>query len=156
MAFGTVLFTLLGQGTTIQFLLARLGLTERPQHRVAQEINMGKLFAAQAGFRQLEDLYRQGLLPVDMWDRMRKDYQQTQQESTEEMELLFLEHPELERAVLLQARREALQAEGGALSEALRRGLLSNDVYDELRTDIDYRLEAVSIIQNFTQSGVEH
>jgi len=152
MAFGTVLFTLLVQGTTIQFLLKRLGLTERPRHQVAQEANLGKFFAAQAGLHQLEDLHRQGLLPSGMWDGMQKDYVQTRQELAEEMELMFVEHPELERELLLQARREALQAERAALGEALRRGLLSAEVHEQLRTDIDLRLEAVAMIQLFTKN----
>jgi CPA1 family monovalent cation:H+ antiporter len=155
MAFGTVLFSLLIQGTTIQFLLKRLGLTERPQHQVAQETNLGKFFAAQAGLHQLENLHRQGLLPGGMWDGMQKDYVQTRQELTEEMDLMFVEYPELEREVLLKARREALQAERAALGEALRRGLLAADVHEELRTNINLRLEAVAMIQTFTQRSGE-
>ena len=49
--------------------------------------------------------------------------------------------------MLLQARREALQAERGALGDALRRGFLSEHVYTELVTDINYRLEALDLIQ---------
>lgn len=35
---------------------------------------------------------------------------------------LFARHPDLEREILLQARRKALQAERGALSDGLRQG----------------------------------
>jgi hypothetical protein len=66
---------------------------------------------------------------------------------------LFVEHPELEREMLLQARREALQAERGALGDALRRGLLSEHTYEELRTDVDHRLEALEMIQANIQEG---
>jgi hypothetical protein len=59
---------------------------------------------------------------------------------------LFVEHPELERETLLKSRREALEAERAALNDALRQGLLSETVYEELREDLDRRLYAVSII----------
>jgi CPA1 family monovalent cation:H+ antiporter len=153
MTFGVVLFTLLVQGTTIQFLLTRLGLTERPEHRVRREKQLGRLFTARAGLRRLEQLHREGLLTDEMWVGLREDYHQARDQLVEEMSELFIEHPELEREMLLQARREALQAERGALGDALRRGLLSEHTYEELRADVDHRLEALEMIQANIQEG---
>ncbi len=147
MTFGVMLFTLLVQGTTIQFLLDRLGLTQQPPHRIAREKRLGQFFAAQAGMRRLEDLRREGLLLDEMWNGLRADYLRAQKRVTDRMIQLFHDHAELEREMLLQARREALQAERGALGDALRRGFLSEHVYTELVTDIDYRLEALNLIQ---------
>ncbi len=147
MTFGVLLFTLLVQGTTIQFLLDRLGLTRQPPHRVAREKRLGQFFAAQAGLRHLESLHHEGLLLDEMWDGLRADYVQDQKHVTEHMVQLFHDHAELEREVLVQARREALQAERGALGDALRRGLLSEHVYADLVSDIDHRLEALDLIQ---------
>lgn len=148
MTFGVLLFTLLGQGTTIQFLLDRLGLTQQPPHRVAREKRLGQYFAGRAGLRRLEHLHREGLLLDEMWDGLRVDYLRDQKHVVEHMIQLFHDHAELERELLIQARREALQAERGALGDALRRGLLSEHVYEELLTDIDYRLEALDLIQS--------
>jgi CPA1 family monovalent cation:H+ antiporter len=153
MTFGVVLFTLLVQGTTIQFLLTRLGLTQRPEHRVRREKQLGRLFTARAGLRRLEQLHREGLLTDEMWVGLREDYHQARDQLVEEMSELFIEHPELEREMLLQARREALQAERGALGDALRRGLLSEHTYEELRADVDHRLEALEMIQANIQEG---
>jgi CPA1 family monovalent cation:H+ antiporter len=147
MTFGVLLFTLLVQGTTIQFLLDRLRLTRQPAHRIAREKAVGQFFAARAGLRRLEDLHGEGLLLDEMWDGLRVDYQRTQKQVMERMGDLFHEHAELEREMLLQARREALQAESGALGDALRRGLLAEHVYEELVTDVDCRLEALELIQ---------
>jgi CPA1 family monovalent cation:H+ antiporter len=147
MTFGVMLFTLLVQGTTVQFLLDRLGLTQRPPHRVAREKRLGQFFAAQAGLHRLEHLRSEGLLLDEMWAGLRADYLRAQKHVTEHMIQLFHDHAELEREMLLQARREALQAERGALGDALRRGFLSEHVYTELVTDIDYRLEALALIQ---------
>lgn len=150
MAFGVVLFTLLGQGTTIQFLLKRLGLTERPEQIVAREMRLGRLYATQAGLHRLADLRHDGLLAGDVWAGLRDEYYRTSEQLAEEMSQLFAEHPDLEREVLLRARQEALRAERGALSDALRQGLISEDVYRELATEVDRRLEAVALISEAT------
>jgi CPA1 family monovalent cation:H+ antiporter len=148
MAFGVVLFTLLAQGTTIGYLLERLGLTQRSPHHVARDKRLGQLFAAQAGLQRLERLHREGLLTDEMWAGLRDGYRHEQASLTEEMNRLFREHAELEAETLLQARREALRAESGALRDALRRGLLSDKVHEELSLDIDRHLEALDLIQS--------
>ncbi len=150
MAFGVVLFTLVGQGTTIQFLLRRLGLTERPEHIVAREKRLGQLYAAQAGLGRLAELRREGLLAGEVWAGLRDEYDYTSRQLADEMSQLFAEHPDLERQVLLQARREALRAERGALSDALRQGLIAEHVYRELASEVDQRLEAVALISEAT------
>ena len=140
----------------MQFLLDRLGLTQQPPHRVALEKRLGQFFAAQAGLRRLEHLHREGLLLDEMWNGLRADYLRAQKHVTERMIQLFHDHAELEREMLLQARREALQAERGALGDALRRGFLSEHMYTELVTDIDYRLEALGLIQAAIVGGEAH
>jgi len=152
MAFGVVLFTLMGQGTTIQFLLRRLGLIERPEHVIERERHVGRLLANHAGLRELERLRRDGILTDQMWQGLRDDYIQAQSALTEEINQLFAEHAELERALIIQVRREALEAEQAVLIDALRRGLLSDEVFNELRADIDRRLEAMALIETAVQS----
>ena len=56
------------------------------------------------------------------------------------------EYADLEGEMLFQARRASLQAERGALWDARQRNLLSDPVYEELSTEIDYRLEALDLI----------
>ena len=146
MAFGVVLFTLLAQGTTIQFLLKHLGLSERPAQIVAREKRLGRMYAVQAGMHYLTDMRRDGLLSQDVSDALRSEYDRTNEQLTEEMALLFTRHADLEREVLLQTRRELLQAERGALGDALHQSLISEEVFQELVTDVDRRLEALDII----------
>jgi CPA1 family monovalent cation:H+ antiporter len=150
MAFGVVLFTLLAQGTTIQFLLERLGLTKRSPQWVARERKLGRLFATQAGLRSLEQLHGEGLLPKEMWVGLQEGYDHDRKQIQKEMNDLFREFSDLEGELLFQARRRALQAERGALWDARQRDLLSNAVYDELSTEIDYRLEALDLIYGTT------
>jgi CPA1 family monovalent cation:H+ antiporter len=153
MTFGVVLFTLMAQGTTIQFLLERLGLTERSPQWVAREMRLGRLFATQAGLRRLEQMHREGMIPDEMWAGLREGYRQDQKQVAREMKHLFREYAELEGEMLFQARREALKAERGALWDALRRNLLSDAVHEKLSTDIDDRLEALDLIYSATHGG---
>jgi len=150
MAFGVVLFTLLAQGTTMQFLLRWLKIGDRPAQVVARETRLGRLLAAQAGVRRLAELHHDGLLSDDVWAGLRDEYRQTSNRLAAEMDQLFAEHADLEREVLLQARREALRAERAALGDALRQGLLSEDVYRQLVREVDRRLEAVALISRAT------
>lgn len=155
MTFGVVLFTLLAQGTTVQFLLQRLGLTERSPEWSARELRLGRLFATQAGLRRLKQMHQEGLLPDEMWVGLRDGYRRDQEQIALEIRSLFEQHAELEGEMLFQARQEALKAERGALWDALRRNVLSDTVYEELSTDVDYRLEALDLIHNSDQSRAE-
>jgi CPA1 family monovalent cation:H+ antiporter len=152
MAFGVVLFTLLAQGTTIQTLLKRLRLIERSPRILDRERRIGRLYAAQAGVRRLEDLYHDGLLSRDVWAGLRGEYERTSEQLAEEMAQMLSEHADLEQEILLQARREALRAERGALGDALRRGLISEEMYRELTNEVDRRLEALTFIQKSVAS----
>jgi CPA1 family monovalent cation:H+ antiporter len=138
MAFGVVLFTLLAQGTTIGFLLKKLGLSEQPEHVVAREMQLGRLYAAQAGLSRLADLRHDGLLVREVWAGLRDEYEKTSRQLSEEMVQLLAKYPDLEREILLQARREALEAERAALGDALRQGLISERVYRELTREVIY------------------
>jgi len=113
---------------------------------------MGQLLAAQAGMHRLDDLRREGILLDKIWQSLHADYIETRSSLTEEMDHLFANHAELERELLIQARREALQAGRAALMDAFRQGLLSDEVFGELRTDIDRRLEAMALIEAAVQS----
>ena len=150
MAFGVVLFTLLAQGTTIQFLLERLSLTKRSPRWVSRERRLGQLFATRAGLHRLEQLHQEGLLPDEMWVGLKTGYEHDRRQIQQQMNELFREYADLEGDMLLQARREALRAERGALWDARQRNLLSGPVYDELASEIDYRLEALDLIYDTT------
>ncbi len=146
MAFGVVLFTLVAQGTTIQPILERLKLVERSPQVLDRETRLGRLYAAQAGLRRLADLYHDGLLSRDVWAGLRDEYDRTSEQLADEMTRLFAEHADLEREVLIEARREGLRAERVALGDALRRGLISEGVHRDLTQEVDRRLEALILI----------
>ena len=121
---------------------------------MAREVQLGRLYAAQAGLRRLETLRQDGLLVGEVWDGLRDEYLETSHRLSEQMAQLFQEYPDLEREVLLQARREALRAERVALSDAMRQGLISEHVYRELTSEVDHHLEAVTLIREAATDSV--
>lgn len=146
MAFGVVLFTLLAQGTTMQLLLRGLKLVDRPPHVAARETRLGRLLATQAGLHRLAELRQEGSLSSQVWAGLREEYDQASQRLSGEMDQLLAEHAELERDILIQARREALRAERSALGDALRQGMIAEDVHRQLAAEVDRRLEALEVI----------
>jgi hypothetical protein len=124
-----------------------LGLTHQPSELLERETRLGRLLAGRAGSRRIDELHTAGLLTDEMWTGLREDYQQVRDEVVNELHQLFVEHGQLERQMVLQARREALRAERAALGDALRRGLITEETYGGLRNDTDNRLAALDLIE---------
>ncbi len=146
MTFGVVLFTLLVQGTTIAPLIRRLGLSKRPDQHETQQRIQSLLFARQEAKRELGRLQADGLLPAEIWKAIDRVYDLEIEQKDKELQQLLLDHPELEQELVLQARRDLLRAERTALADALRRGLLQQELYDQLVREIDYRAAALDHI----------
>jgi CPA1 family monovalent cation:H+ antiporter len=146
MTFGVVLFTLIVQGTTIAPLIRRLGLSQRPDQRDNQQRIQSLLYARQEAKRELGRLQADGLLPAEIWSAIESVYDLEIEEKDKELKQLLLDHPELEQELVLQARRDLLRAERTAMADALRRGLVQQELYEELVREIDYRAAALDRI----------
>jgi hypothetical protein len=90
------------------------------------------------------------LLTGDIWAGVSEEYRLTNRQLTADVDLLYAQYPELEREVVLQARREALKAERGALRDALVQGWLSGRAHSALTEEVDRRLEALRLIEQTT------
>ena len=155
MTFGVVLFTLLVQGTTIDRVIKRLGLAARSGKRVEMQRRQARLYAQWAGQQELDRLYNEGILYKEMWEAMRQVYDQKIDDNMQAL-LGHLEvYPELEQELFLQAREDVLKAERSAIGDALRRGLVSDDVYHELIESLNNRLAAMEILKENRGLGDE-
>ena len=154
MTFGVVLFTLLVQGTTIAPLLKRFGLTALPDQQHKQYRSQALLYATRAGQRELDRLHKEGILTREAHQAMSDVYEQDVHQLNTELRDLLHDYPELEQAMILQARKDLLQAERTALGDAVRRGLIPEDVYHELILETDNRLAAVDRIEE-AMSGAQ-
>jgi len=147
MTFGVVLFTLLIQGTTISGLISRLGLSGMEENQRHQQEVQARIYSRRAGAAEIRRLGSEGVLFASMAKAMEATYEDDVSSASAELAEHFDTHPELEIAMLLQARRDALIAEQSALGDMARRGLISNDVGHHLTSEIHDRMAALELIE---------
>lgn len=148
MTFAVVLFTLLFQGTTMTGLIRRLGLADRGDNELRQQAHQATLYARRAGQAEIGKLGSQGVLFPELANAMQSTYEDEISESSNDLATHFRAHPELEMSMLLQARRDALVAEQGALLELGRTGLVEIEVLEHASEEITGRMSALDLIED--------
>jgi CPA1 family monovalent cation:H+ antiporter len=137
MTFGVVLFTLVGQGTTMQFLIKKLKLTERVEGKLEFERRHGRLLAVRAERDHLAQLHRDGALSESTWEQLLPEIDQHIRVQIEAQRELLTRHPSLQADELGDAKREGLRAQRAAIATLLHDGVISERTYEELITEID-------------------
>lgn len=141
MTFGVVLFTLLAQGTTMNMLLRRLGLTERNEKELEYERRQGQLLAARAVHERLAKLHADGSISETAWETIAPHYGKELSKYQAAQQDLLRAEPSLREAELENARREALRTERATLARLQSDGIISEPVYEELVADVDRRIQ---------------
>lgn len=143
MAFGVVLFTLLVQSTTMSPLLRYLGLVTRPSEQVEFEKRHARLTAARASLSHLERRHAEGLVSSHTWDVLKRHLLAQVELLSKDVRDMLNSAPKIEAEELAAAHRESLRAQRSALLGLRHDGVISQDVFDELATEIDATLENV-------------
>jgi len=154
MTFGVVLFTLLVQGTTISGLIAKLGLSGQEANQRHQQEIQARIYSRRAGAAEIKRLGDEGVLFASMSNAMQATYDQDVSAARTELSEHFGTHPELEVAMLLQARRDALVAEQSAIGEMVRSGFVSTDVGHHLAVEINNRVAALELIEERWEANI--
>ncbi len=141
MAFGVVLFTLLVQGTTIRLLLRRLGMGVSEPIMLEYERYHGRLMAARASRDRLQQLHRDGVISAATFEQLAPEMENQIRLQIEGQRELLRDHPELQTEELEDARREGLRARRAVLAAMMSDGLISEQTYDELVSEVDTALE---------------
>jgi hypothetical protein len=113
-----------------------------------QQRQQAQLYASRAGRRELERLYEDGIVSTEVYQAMRDVYTGEMRRRNRDLRDLLHEFPELEQNMMVQARKDLLQAERTALGDAARRGLISEEVYHELIKETDNRAAALDMIRD--------
>jgi len=153
MAFGVVLFTLLVQGTTLRFVIQRLGLIGQTEAERAFETVHARLAAAQAAARHLEQLRQAGSVTPRTLEALAPPLQERIASLIEDERGLLAANPSIQADVLDTARRELLRAERSTLLELRQDGVISDDVYYELAAHVDAQLERDHDSDVYMQNG---
>jgi CPA1 family monovalent cation:H+ antiporter len=146
LVFGTVLLSLVGQGLSLPWLVGQLKLTHFSPFRQQTEELQAQLIAAKAAQDELDSLLKSGVLPKSVYEEMRSAYQVKVAASEKVLRDLYNRRPEEftaasgDRTRLDAIRRRLLLAEKGALNEALRKRILSEQIVRDRIQAIDEQL----------------
>jgi CPA1 family monovalent cation:H+ antiporter len=123
-------------------------LSDKPPQRLEHQRRQALLYAKQAGRHELDRLREDGILFRDIWEAMGEVYDEEIELNKEALRSHLRIYPELEQEMYLQAREDVLRAEKSAISDAARRGLISDEVQDELSRRLNNRSAALELIKN--------
>ena len=143
MVFGVAGFSLVVQGLTISNLLNALDIVTRSDDEELYELLVGRARAVDAGLEATEELYDSGEIPEEVYDGFTAEYGREKSDLSDAIAELLRENPELRREQLMTGERQVLQREKAAVSDAIRRGVVSDDAGDSLLEEIDLKLDYV-------------
>jgi monovalent cation:H+ antiporter, CPA1 family len=131
---GIVLLSLVGQGLSLPWFVRRLKLSHHSESQQQIEELQAQLMSAKAAQDELDSLLKSGVLPKAVYEEMRSTYQVRVAASERTLRDIYNQRPE--RSAKLSSnptkldaiRRQLLLAEKGALNDALRRRILSEEV----------------------------
>jgi CPA1 family monovalent cation:H+ antiporter len=142
MTFGVVLFTMVGQGMSLEWLVDRLQLVDRTEEQIEYERRHARAIAARAGLQHLSRLHDDGLISSHIWEKVRPRVQHRIDALTVGVQEALAGTPELENEELIISRREMLRAQRSTLNSLRRTGAISQSSYEDLIVEVDAALES--------------
>ena len=140
MAFGVVLFTLLAQGSSTDWLVQKLKLVQRSQYQEEYELRHARFVAGRSANDYLRRMAQRGLLSEHTWQRLAPVLEKQNDALVESVREIMVSDPAVEAEELDTARREALRAQRSALRGLLRDGVISEASYALLLDEVDTAL----------------
>jgi CPA1 family monovalent cation:H+ antiporter len=140
MTYGVVLFSLVVQGMSMSTLLKRLGITTKSEDEIEYERRHARARAAHSGFQHLRNMTENGLISAVTWRNIRPMLEQRMDALVGSVQEVVSDSPQLEAEEYETARQEMLRAQRSMLSTMRTSGTISDEIFDELVTEIDYAL----------------
>jgi CPA1 family monovalent cation:H+ antiporter len=140
MAFGVVLFTLLVQGFSMDWLVKRLKLIVRPPAQSEYESRHARFVAGRAGYDYLRRRSQEGMISEHTWQKLSVLMKKKNEALVDELKQVMTSEPEVEAEEFDTAVREALRAQRTALSGLLRDGVITDETYSHLIVEVDEAL----------------
>lgn len=146
LVFGTVLLSLIGQGLSLPWLVKSLHLSPLSTSRQQTEQLQAQLMTAKAAQDELDNLLRSGVLPKAVYEEMRSAYQVRVAGAEKALREIYNRRPnELDATVgnltkFDAIRRRLLLAEKGALNDAIRKQILSEEIARSRLQKLDEQL----------------
>lgn len=137
MAFGVVLFTLLFQGLTMRPFIRKMGLIKRSENQDEFERRQARAVMSKAAYERLETMQHNGFLSKHIWETLAPTLKEHTDNTAQAVQNIMHDDPEFEIEEYNAARREALIQQRSTLSSLLRDGIISEEVFSELATEVD-------------------
>jgi CPA1 family monovalent cation:H+ antiporter len=137
MAFGVVLFTLLVQGFSMDWLIKRLKLIVRSPAQDEYELRHARFVAGRASYDYLRRRSQEGMISEHTWQKLSSLLKKKNDLLMEEVRQVMTSEPIVEAEELDTAYREALRAQRIALTGLLRDGVITDETYSQLIGEVD-------------------
>lgn len=134
MIFGSVVFSLLVQGLTIGPLLRWLGFTTPEPRWREQELVEGRILANAGAVAELNGMRLRG----DVTDHVYKIIQENLSREGQRLREMSPVDGELQQRQVARVQRHLLAARKARLADLARQGMLSEEVHQELRAELDW------------------
>lgn len=145
MTFGVVIFALLVQGLSIGPLVRKLGISQRSAVKDEYERRHARAIANQASYEHLKQMHLNGLISSHTWQSISPQLEQYNQVLVDATKKVIANHPELEAEEMDTALRETMQAQRSTLSTLLNDGVISDETYIQLVTEVDAALTSTDL-----------
>jgi len=140
MAYGVVLFTLMVQGISMDWVVKKLKLVQRSHFQEEYERRHARFVAGRAAYDYLRRLNQQGLISEHTWQRLAPVLERQNDTLVEAVKQVITSDPTVEAEELDTAHREALRAQRSALTGLLRDGVIYEETYSQLVGEVDAAL----------------
>jgi len=147
LVFSTVFVSFIGQGLSLPWLVKRLKLTTLSQSQQRMESLQLTLIAAKAAQQELDNLSQSGSLSKSLYEELFATYQARIAAAERELRDLYNQRlaqrfnaDQSNSGYLEGLRRRLFLAEKGAIGDAVRKGLLSDNVSQSYLKDLDEKL----------------
>ena len=160
MAFGVVLFTLLFQGLTMKPFITRMGLIEKnPAQEEYEKLN-ARLVMARLAHKQIESMYKDGMLSRHVWNVLTKPLTAHADSLTDKAARTMHAHPDVESKELESAIKAVLASERATLRSLLRDGRISEETFSSLVHEVDGALtenhsQLVQLLRTHSNKNIE-
>ncbi|MFB6171475.1 MAG: cation:proton antiporter [Haloarculaceae archaeon] len=143
MVFGVAAFSLVVQGLTMSNLLDRLGVVTRSESEELYELLLGRARAVNGALDAAERLYQSGDVPESVYEDFTAEYQREKADLRDAIAQLLSEYPEIRHEQVLMGERQVLQQEKSAIMDAMRSGVVADDVGQRLLEETDLKIDRV-------------
>lgn len=143
MVFGTVLFSLVFQGLSLEFMVRKL-FGRRDEERVIYEELIGRRMAYKAAMEEIERMRREGEIPKEIAVKISEDFKSLVDSVSEEIQKRISE--KILKEEWLKAYRRALLVQKSVIRDAAVKGIIGEDVAEKLSEEIDSLLEMEEIL----------